>query len=277
MIEHDLSSAQRDELGEMQSLIERLERYDVSEPDTTRLLAALTPLLDKQRSELLPAGEVNLVQRRGWRGWLHVAWAQMSLIEAPFWWASLLVMAIGVLLSVGVGGAEATLCLLVLSPLIAVAAVAYLFRPATRTLWEFEQLSQVQPLEFLYIRLALIFALTGIIAAILLLVVGVQGLQIVLWRLLLIWAGPMMGMVGIALFCSVRWNNSASIIAPTLTWGLLILVGWRDTVLATAMAFPNASTIVAHLNLSNTIPVLAVVVLMSGLFLIYESGRVLTR
>ena len=276
MIEHDLSPQQRDELGETQSLIERLEQYDISEPDTTRLLAALTPLLDKQRSELLPAAEVSPVQR-GLRGWLHVAWAQMSLIEAPFWWASLVVTALGVLLSVGVGGAEATLCLLVLSPPIAVAAVAYLFRPATRTLWEFEQLSHVQPLEFLYIRLALILALTGVIAAMLLLLVWGQGLQIVLWRLLLIWSGPMMGVVGIALFCSVRWSNLAGIIAPTLTWGLLILVGWRDTVLATAMAFPNASTIVTHLNLSNTIPLLAVVVLMSGLFLIYESGRVLTR
>ncbi len=201
----------------------------------------------------------------------------MSLLEAPFWWSSALVTLMGIVLSVGVGGAEATLCLVVLSPLIAITGVAYLFRPATRSLWEFEQLSQIQPLEFLYTRLALILALTGMIATILLLVIWTEGVQIVLWRLLLIWFGPMMGVVGIALFCAVRWNHFAGVIAPMLLWGLLILVGWRDTVLATDINFPNASTIIAHLNLSNTIPLLAVTALMAGVFLIYESGRSLTQ
>ncbi len=270
MIEHDLSPEQRAELGDVQPLLARLEQYAVSEPDTARLLSALTPRLEKQRTALPPPVPMTSHRR------LHLAWAQMSLLEAPFWWSSGLVMLIGGLLSIGVGGAEATLCLVVLSPLIAVIGVAYLFRPATRTLWEFEQLSQIQPLEFLYIRLALILALTGTVALLLLLVVWTQGLQIVLWRLLLIWFGPMLGVVGIALFCSVRWNNFASVIAPMLLWGLLVLVGWRETVLATSINFPNASTIIAYLNLSNTIPLLAALALLTGLFLIYESGRSLS-
>ena len=275
MIEHDLSPEERAELGDVQPLIARLEQYAVAEPDTGRLLAAITPLLEKQRTELpLP---VPMFPRRGVRDWLRLAWAQMSLLEAPFWWSSGLVMLIGVLLSIGVGGAEATLCLVVLSPLIAVIGVAYLFRPATHTLWEFEQLSQVQPLEFLYTRLALILGLTGTVALLLLLVVWTQGLQIVLWRLLLIWFGPMLGVVGIALFCSVRWNNFAGVIAPMLVWGLLVFGGWREIVLATSIDIPNASTIIAHLSLSSTLPLLAAIVLIAGLFLIYESGRSLTQ
>lgn len=106
--------------------------------------------------------------------------------------------------------------------------------------------------------------------------VWAQGLQIVLWRLLLIWFGPMLGVVGIALFCSVRWNNFAGVIAPTLLWGLLVLVGWRETVLATSINFPNASTIIAYLNLSNTIPLLAALALVTGLFLIYRVGHSLS-
>ncbi len=59
MIEHDLSPQQRDELGDVQPLIARLEQYDVSEPDTGRLLAAIKPLLEKQPTEAAPALEVS--------------------------------------------------------------------------------------------------------------------------------------------------------------------------------------------------------------------------
>lgn len=269
MIEHDLSSDERDELGDMQPLIARLEQYDIAEPDTARLLSALTPLVEKRQPRTIP--------HRGMREWLRLAWAQMMLLEAPFWWSSVLVTAIGMLLGFGIGAAEATLSLLVLSPLIAVAGVAYLFRPATRTLWEFEQLSPVQPLEFLYARLALILSLTSLLALLLLTLIWVDGVQIVLWRLLLIWFGPMLGLVGIALFCSIRWNGYAGVIAPMLLWGSLILVGWRDTVLATAIDLPDATTIIAHLNLSSTIPLLAAAALLLGLLLIYESGRSITQ
>lgn len=275
MIEHDLSPQQRDELGDVQPLVARLKQYEVSEPDTSRLLTALTPLLEKRHP--LTAAPRPMFSRRGFRGWLRLAWAQMSLLEAPFWWSSALVTIIGVLLGMGVGGAEATLCLVVLAPLVAVAGVAYLFRPATRTLWEFEQLSQIQPLEFLYTRLALILSLTSILAALLLVLIWVEDVQIVAWRLLLIWLGPMLGVIGTALFCSVRWNNYAGVVAPMLLWGTLVLVGWRDIVLATSIDFPNASTIVAYLNLSDTIPILAALALMAGLLLIYESGRSLTQ
>jgi hypothetical protein len=275
MIEDDLSPQQRHELGDLQPLVVRLEQYKITEPDTTRLLAQLTPLLEKQRTEA--SSPLPVFLRRGLRHWLRLAWSQISLLEAPFWWSSAFIMLIGMLLGIGIGGAAATLGLLVLSPLIAVAGVAYLFRPATRTLWEFELLSQVQPLELLYTRLALILSMMGTLTTILLLVVWMQGLQIVLWRLLLIWLGPMLGVVGIALFCSVRWNNYAGVIVPLLLWGTLILVGWRDTVIATAVDMPNAGIIIAHFNMSNTIPMLAAAALVAGVFLIYQSGRSVTQ
>jgi len=271
VIEHDLSSDERDELGNMQTVFEHLEQYDIAEPDTARLLSALTPLLAQSTKS------VTTLPRRGVREWLQLTWAQMILLEAPFWGSSLLIVMIGIVLGLHFSGAEGTLTLLLLSPLAAAAGVAYLFRPATRTLWEFEQLSHVQPLEFLYARLSVILLLNGLVAALLLIFVWTDELQIVLWRLLLIWLGPMISVTGIALYCSVRWNNFAGVIAPLLTWGALIALGWRDTVLTTAIDLPDASTILVHFNLSSTIPLLAAVALTLGLILIYESGRTVTR
>lgn len=272
MIDHDLSPEQREELGDVQPLMQRLAQYDVPEPNSERLLASL--LMQRRETEPVP---IHASPRRSFHDWLRLAGSQMELLEAPFWWSSLLLTLIGVLLGMSYGSAVATLCLVVISPLVAVTGVAYLFRPATRVLWELEQLSQVQPLEFLYARLALILTLNLTLAAALLFVVWTQGLQIVLWRLLLIWFGPMIGLTGIALFCSVRWNTLAGVIAPMVAWGLLVIVGWRDTVLTTSLDLPNAPAIITRLGMSNTLLLLATAALVVGLLLLYESGRWVTR
>lgn len=275
MIDHDLSPEQRDELGNVQPLLQHLEQYNVPEPDTAKLLASLTPML-KQRLEAETL-TIQTLPQRGFRDLLRLAWAQMALLEAPFWWSSLLLTLIGFLLGISYGGGAVALCLMLLSPLIAVIGVAYLFRPATRTLWELEQLSQVQPLEFLYARLALILMLNAIMAVFLLFFVWTQGIQIILWRLLLIWIGPMLGLTGIALFCAVRWNAIASLVMPMAAWGGLVLVGWRETILVMSPDLPNAAEIIARLNLSNTIPLLALVLLVVGVVLVYEAGRSIAR
>jgi hypothetical protein len=273
MTEHDLSSEQREELGDLSPLLMHLARYEVAEPDDERLITMLAPLLHREPETVA----VEQLSKRGVQDWLRLAWAQTELLEAPFWWSSMLITLLGVFLGINYGGAVATICLMLISPLITVTLVAYLFRPATRILWELEQLSQVQPLEFLYARLALILTLNLTLAAALLFVVWTQGLQIILWRLLLIWFGPMIGLTGIALFCSVRWNTLAGVTAPMVAWGLLVLVGWRDTVLATSPDLPNAPTIIARLGMSNGLMLLATVALVIGLLLLYESGRWVTR
>jgi len=275
MNDHDLSPEQREELGDVQPLMQRLAQYDVPEPDSERLLASLTLLL-KQRRETEPV-PIHEPPGRSFHDWLRLAWSQTELLEAPFWWSSLLLTLIGVLLGMSYGSAAATLCLMLISPLVAVTGVAYLFRPATRILWELEQLSQVQPLEFLYARLALILTLNLTLAVVLLFVAWTQGLQIVLWRLLLIWFGPMIGLTGIALFCSVHWNTLAGVIVPMVAWGLLVVAGWREIVLNTSLDLPNVAVFITLLGMSNTLLLLAVAALVVGLLLLYESGRWITR
>jgi hypothetical protein len=225
----------------------------------------------KDRRVTLPEVEIP---RRGVRAWVRLARAQIELLEPPFWWSSLLLSALGLCLALGYGSTAAILCLVLLSPLIASAGVAYLFRPATHTLWELERLSPVQPFELLYARLALILLMNIALAIALLLVVWSHNTQMILWRLLLIWFGPMIGMSGIALFCSVRWNTIAGVIAPIAVWVGLIVVGWRDTILSTT---PTTAALVSQIDTSNVLLLSASMVLILGLWLFYESGRWVIR
>ena len=265
MIEADLTPEQRAELGDLHALQAQLDAYPVPEPDHERLLATLKPRL--------AAAQAPAVERFGWRDWLRLAWAQTELIEAPFWGSSILLTLIGLLLGVSYGSATTTLCLFFLSPLIAVGGVAYIFRPATRTLWELERLSRYQPFELVYARVAVILLLNVGLALTLLLVVWSQGAQIVLWRLLLIWFGPMIGLMGVALFCSLRWNTAAGILAPMLVWSLLIVLGWREVVFHTF----DANRLVTSLGTSNLLLGVAVGALIGGVLLLVMSGRQVAR
>lgn len=271
MIEHDLLPEERAQLGDLAPLYDQLAAHDVPAVDSARLLAMLKPLLAEQ-TDVEPEVNETPHHRTIW-DWLRLAWAQTELLEAPFWWSSLLLTLLGVLLGVNFGGAAATLCLVLMSPLLAVIGVAYLFRPATRMLWELEQLSRIQPLEFLYARLALILTLNLALASALLLVAWTQGAQMVLWRLLLIWFGPMIGLTGIAMFCSVRWNTLAGIIAPLSVWSGLVLIGWRESVLTSTFGLPTLPSLVMQLGMSNTLLMLAGVSLVVGFVLVVESGR----
>lgn len=269
MMDHDLTPEQRAELGDLQLLYQRLAQYDVPEPDSTQLLATLTPLLAERHEAELTAEP----QRRRIHDWLRLAWTQTALLEAPFWLSSVLLTLIGLFLGLSYSSVFTMLCLVFLSPLLAVASVAYIFRPATRTLWELERLSRVQPFELLYARLALILLLNTGLALALLLASWTQGLQLILWRLLLLWFGPMIGLTGIALFCSVRWNIVAGVVSPMVAWSVMIALGWRELILNIHIEFLTPSTLITFINISNTLPLIAVIALIMGIILFYEAGR----
>ena len=95
----------------------------------------------------------------------------------------------------------------------------------------------------------------------------------VLWRLLLIWFGPMIGLTGMALFCSVRWNTITGIIAPMVAWATMIALGWRDVVLNTRFDPLTTSGLLRHIGTSNSLLLLALVALIGGLVLLYKSSQ----
>lgn len=274
MIENELTPEQRAELGDLHGVYEQLQAYESLEPDSARLLASLQPFVaNSVETEAISATE----PKRHVREWLRLTWKQTELFDAQFWGASILVTLIGLLWGISYGSEVTTLCLLLLSPLIAVSGVAYAFRPATRTLWELEQLSRYRPLELLYSRVLVILAVNVVIALVLLFAASAQGLQIVLWRLLLIWFGPMLGLMSLALFCSVRWNMLVGLMVPMTFWSGLILLGWRESIPEAPYSFSLVSTFIARIAESNTVVAFALIAFIGGIVLLYESGRQMAR
>lgn len=269
MIEDDLTPPQRGELGDLHELYEQMHTYAIPEPDHERLLAALKPMLARQVEE----SSALAPEYPGWRDWLRLAWAQTELLGAPFWASSILLTLNGLLLGFIYGSGATVLCLFFLSPLIAVGGVAYIFRPATRTLWELERLSHYQPFELLYARVAVILLVDVALACLLLLVVWSQGAQIVLWRLLLVWFGPMIGLVGLALFCSLRWNTIVGVLAPMSLWSVLIALGWRESIFNVF----SAEHLLMLVGGSNLLLGGAVAALIGGALLLVASGRQAAR
>jgi hypothetical protein len=271
MSDKDFNDEQRVELGDLQPLYRRLSEYDVPEPNSARLLAKLTPLLPKQ-AETTPA-----IKHRGFGDWLRLAWAQTQLVEMPFWLSSVMLTLVGLVLALSDNSDLIMLWLVLLSPLLAAAGVGYIFRPATHTLWELERLSHVQPFELLYARLALILLWNVTLAGALMLMIWSQHSQIILWRLLLIWFGPMIGLTGLALFCSVRWNTFVGVVMPMIAWAGIVFLGWRDMVLSLPVEMTASQSIIMQIGMSNSLLLIALVSLIGGLVLVAASGRWVTQ
>jgi hypothetical protein len=267
MIDHDLTPEQRAELGELSQLYQHMAKQTPPHPDSERLLAVLKTNLAENEDHPVQAKPTAL----GPKAWLGLAWGQIRLLEAPFWWSCILLVGLGVLLGISWGGSSSVLIALLVSPLVAVLGVAYIFRPATNTLWELEQLSRISPLELLYARLAALFALNLIPICVLLAFAWTQGVQVILWRALLIWFGPMVALMGIALFCTIRWNALVGAGMATGIWGGVIFAGWQYTSINISASLVNTFTLLNFLSTSNTVILFAVLALVAGLVLLYES------
>jgi hypothetical protein len=260
----DLDPAQVDELGDLGELEAELRAFKAPEPDTAALLARLT------------AVRQSAVREARWRGWWRLARTQTALLTARFWWATFLVIVIGVVLVASYGGAMLVaygLC----SPVLAVAGTAYLFRPETRTLYEFEVFGGYSLLELLYMRLLMVLGYTSAIALVLLLAATTQGLEVVLWRLVIIWFGPMVGLTGLALYATVRWNAFAGAALPMGVWAAMIALGWHNTTPELVIDVSMSALLTAAISQSNSLLAAALAGLVGGAALIWQAGVLVDR
>lgn len=262
-IEDDLTPEQQAELGDLTPLYDRLGQYVVPEPDTVELFKTL--------QSQLPT--ITPVSQPSFKDWIDLIWMEAKLFEWHFWLSSVVVALVGTFWGIGNDGNGTALALLFISPLIALTGVAYIFRPSTRTLWEMEQFSHYKPIDLLYARMIVILLLNISLAGVLLLTAWTQGLQMVLWRLLLIWFGPMVGLMGLALFCSLRWGMVASWFVPLLMWGLIIMVGWREMLIDRMPEGALVDRLVRYVETSNSLAGVACMALIIGVSLFYVSSR----
>lgn len=270
MNKHNLTSGldpeQQTELGDLCQIEAALQAYESPEPDTERLLVGLQPLMPQP--DIPRPDPVS----KDWRYRLRLAHMQLSLVDGTFWWMSSLLLGLGILLLIASGGVIAGFFALI-SPVLAVAGTAYIFRPETRSLREFELLSAVKPLELLYTRLLLILVYNTGLALTLILLAWSQDTQLVLWRLLLIWFGPMVGFTGLALYASLRWNALTGIIMPMGFWAIMIFIGWRDTVVQTSHVFDLVELFTVAASQSDSLLIMSVLILPLGLALIWLAER----
>jgi hypothetical protein len=261
-----LDEAQRESVGDVSRLADLLAAYSVpSEPGShadARLLAALDPYLP-----------VPDQPDRSMSTWLTLAWSQARLLQAPFWWAGGMMLALGLILTLVNGDGLSALIFIFLTPVLAAAGVAYAFRPETETLWELERLTPTDPLTLLYARITLVLIFDTLLSVILLGTVWLQTPQLTLWRLLLTWLGPMLALAGLALYVTVRWGPTTGVVLALGFWGALILVGWWQAVDRVADSQAVASWLLAQIGGSSTVLTLCLAAAGVGVLLLWQSGQ----
>ena len=262
-----LDETQRQALGDLSALAYLLESDVMPDPgqeDVARLLEALNPYLP------VP----NAPRPRPPSSWLHLIRSQFVLFESSFWLSGALVLLLGLFITTIDGQELLPLAFVLLSPLLSAAGVAYAFRPETRTLGELERLTATTTAELLYARLALVLAFNLLIALLLLFLIWLEGPQVLLWRLVLAWLGPMLALTGLALFTTVRWGSLVSSLLPLVLWGSMVLLGWREALLHHIAAGITATSWLL-MEISRSTPVLigSMLACLAGIGLLILSGR----
>lgn len=150
--------------------------------------------------------------------WFRLAAAQVSLLRPSFWLASLIVTALGVVVQF----ALAAPAFVLFAPALAALGVAYAFRPSLTGTWEMESACPVRPFEWLMARFGVVVAYDLILLC--LATPALARLQggTVVWRLALLWLGPLLLLTGIALQASLRRGALAGTMLPLACWGVLL-------------------------------------------------------
>ncbi|MFD3164131.1 hypothetical protein [Herpetosiphon sp. NSE202] len=274
-----LDATQQRELGDLQGVAEQLASAAGPTPsaaDRARLLANLRPLVAAraQHAAIWPTPTPPSI-----RSWLRLIMAQTSLMEPLFWWLNVALWGLGLLVGM-ISGADTLITVLVVgSPVLTATGIVYLFRPATRSLRELETTYPTSPLELLYARLCLMMGLNGIIAVGFLSIIWLQTPSLILWRLVIAWLGPMLGIAGLALVTSVRWGTLVGSAAPVVVWIGLVLLGWRslDNGLVQAQTSLLGESVRVAINQSNTVLWGGIFGLGVGIGLLIYAGRLVGK
>lgn len=280
----ELSPEERAELGDLSPVAQGLAGYVAPRPtgvQTEALLAHLRPLVKARAvaQEALPAepepeflpDEPLLAGPRGVRGWIALARSQTSLLEPPFWWASALLFALGLGTAIFADGRTVALSIALLSPVLAAAGVAYAFRPSARSLWEIERASPINPIELVYARLGLILSFNLALSVPLLALLAVVEPNLILWRLLVVWSGFMLGLTGLALYATVRWGALVGGAAPLILWAAV--VGWQGRPGGRLLENLFTGGLIGLVNQSNGLLGVALGGLLLGVLLLRTGGQ----
>lgn len=191
--------------------VEALKRWPAPEP-TSESTAQLIALLSAE----LPRKENRWYQLAEWWPWLLVR-AQMRIVRQEIWIASLLVMVLGTLVTLGEYTSNAgTLPFVLIAPLVTAVSVAYLYGPEVDAALEIELSMPISPRLVLLARLALVFGFDLILGIGASVVLATVHAELSLWSLVMTWLAPMAFLSALAFVLSIIWMEPLVGVAVSL-------------------------------------------------------------
>jgi hypothetical protein len=207
-----LDSAMDEDLMEFEDVIIEISRYSV--PDPTQ--AMTERLLERVRSAV-PSAPVPTANPWGVGRWIRLALQQASVFEKPFWVASMIIILLGLLFSLG---DSQTVLFSMLAPAMAALGVAYSFRGGT--IKEIELTCPVTPYQIVLGRMLVIFVFNTVLGLVGSMVLANYGSGIVFSDLVIEWLAPMLLLTGLALVTAVWFNSLVSAASSMSLWALLL-------------------------------------------------------
>ena len=260
-----LDASRREELGDLDAMTKRLASMQVPEPT------------QEERSTLMKSLAANLIQtgrsRFGIKGWLRLILAQARLFEVEFWYACAAMMLFTLVTGALVGNGALSLFTLMVSPLVAMTGVLYIFHRDSSSLSALEAASPVGAYALFFCRSALILGIN--LAALPLLLIPGQMLfpQLAFWRVVVIGLGALVGLFGLATYTTVRWNGLMGTVIPLGIWGLLVGASWQSAVANSGNWSLATEWMVNTISVSNALLIEALLALLCGGWLLFQAAR----
>lgn len=266
----DLDPQHQAELGDLTMVENRLESFVAPEP-TDESRERLSAALDARQSRF----DNNFADHQSdWlQRWIRLMRAQQEIIDAPFWWVCALVFLLGLALAIIYHNQTQPVLFALFAPIVASIGVAYAFRPATKTMSELEKATPTPLLALFYARFSLVMVFNGILSLVLISVLWISEPQLVLWRLLIVWIGPMLALGGGALFVTLKWGSLIGLLAPVFLWTGVVFLRF-NLAYQTGNDFNSAVALFAsQINGSDPLLVSSLLALVFGIVLVAMAGH----
>lgn len=199
--------------------IQRLEAWRAPRPtrtDTARLLDRLQPALQPKPQALRSLPWVAALLQ-----------SQFRLIREEIWFASALIVAIGLFVTLATTNAQSTvetLPFVFIAPIITAVGIALLYGPEVDPAIEIELASPTAQRVILLARLTLVFSFDLALSVIASIILTTLNTNLSLSALIATWLAPMAFLSALAFLLSVWFfNSTASMLACLLLWAMQVL------------------------------------------------------
>ena len=236
MLEEDTGSAEAAE--DLLPVVERLRHWSVPEAEANEAARMIEMLLSEMPR---PASRVVRWRRRleNWWPWLLLR-AQTRVVRSEIWMASLLVIALGTMVTVMRHTPSPNgdpLPIVMVAPLIAALGVAFIYGPDVDPPLEILLATPVSPRLVLFARLTLVFGFNLALVLAGSIVLAAVRADIFLWSLVLAWLAPMMFLSALAFCISiVSREGLLSGLASFIVWMMQLtdFPSWQPDLLSPA-------------------------------------------